>query len=287
MIHKMSALLVLSLVVTVVIVPAALAQKGGANGPGNGPPNGPEGPQNGPAEAAPGAGEGGDPGRGPGPGPTAGPEAEEGPRARECSVPGLLVDLPMGDLSSRELSDLAFIREEEKLARDTYLSMAQAWDLRVFRKIARTEKKHIGAVLTIYDKYGLSDTAAANAIGVFNDPGLQNLYEELVQLGSLSPVDAFTVGALVEELDIYDLLMRALVHADNEDLLTLYQNLAKGSRNHLRAFDKLLKRSGVDYVPDYLSAATYEDIVTSPIEKGVVDANGEWICGGSKKGHFE
>ena len=142
MIHKMSALLVLSLVVTVVIVPAALAQKGGANGPGNGPPNGPEGPQNGPAEAAPGAGEGGDPGRGPGPGPTAGPEAEEGPRARECSVPGLLVDLPMGDLSSRELSDLAFIREEEKLARDTYLSMAQAWDLRVLLHGLIRGKRH-------------------------------------------------------------------------------------------------------------------------------------------------
>jgi hypothetical protein len=288
MIKTRSKLMILVFLATIVIVPAAVAQNAGPNGSeyGNNGNDGGNGPANGPGDSQ-GDPQGSKPGRGPGPGPTAGPDAEEGPRARECSVPGLLVDLPLENLSANELKDLAFIREEEKLARDTYLSMAVAWDLRVFRKIARAEKNHIGAVLTIYDKYGLVDGAAANAIGVFEDTGLQDLYGDLVALGSLSPVDAFVVGALVEELDIYDLLMRALVNADNEDLLTLYQNLAKGSRNHLRAFDKLLKRNGVDYEPDYLSTTAYEGIVTSPIEKGVVDANGDWICGGSKKGHFE
>ncbi len=239
-----------------------------------------------PTAWANGRGPGHEPGPGPGPGPEAGPEAEEGPQARECSVLSLLWELPLENLSTQERADLAFMREEEKLARDTYLSMYEAWDLKVFRKIAKAEKQHIAAVLALFDKYGLPDSAAANAIGVFNDVGLQSLYGDLVELGSLSKIDALTVGALVEEMDIYDLITRALLNTNNEDLKTLYQNLAKGSRNHLRAFDKLLEKRGVTYEPDYLSSQTYEEIVSSPIEKGMVDADGEWICGGSKKGNF-
>jgi hypothetical protein len=48
----------------------------------------------------------------------------------------------------------------------------------------------------------------------------------------------------------------------------VYQNLLKGSRNHLRSFVSNLALQGVTYVPQYMSAADYQAIVGTPVERG-------------------
>jgi hypothetical protein len=42
----------------------------------------------------------------------------------------------------------------------------------------------------------------------------------------------------------------------------------RGSRNHLRAFMKLVTQHGGTYVPKYISQAEFDAIVNSPIETG-------------------
>jgi hypothetical protein len=207
-------------------------------------------------------------------------------KSNRCSLTGLLRDLPYEDLNERQIADLVFIREEEKLARDVYLSMYEEWGLRTFRQIARAEKTHMRAVLYHLNKYEIPDPAAGNGVGVFTNPDLQELYDDLVLMGMLSVGDALEVGAFIEELDIRD-LRRALVSSDvvtaNLDLQMLYQNLLKGSRNHLRTFHKKLTRLGIVYDPQFLTQEEYDEIVYSPKEKGVVDASGEYLCGGEGK----
>jgi len=200
----------------------------------------------------------------------------------QCSLAGSLPDLPDGDLDEQEIDDLVLMREEEKLARDVYLSLHDEWELKIFRQIAKAEKTHMRAVLYYLRKYDLDDPAAGNGVGIFTNPDLQVLYNDLVLMGMLSIGDALQVGAAVEELDIHDLKI-ALDRTDNIDLRTLYQNLLKGSRNHLRAFHKHLTRLGIVYQPDYLTQEEYDEIVYSAKEKGVVDADGEYLCGGKGK----
>jgi len=55
---------------------------------------------------------------------------------------------------------------------------------------------------------------------------------------------------------------------DNTDVRIVYQNLMKGSRNHLRSFYRQLDRSGVDYEPTYLPPDEYSRIINSPRETG-------------------
>jgi len=196
-----------------------------------------------------------------------------------CCLAGFLPDLPYEDLNDQETADLVLMREEEKLARDVYISLHEEWELRIFRQIAKAEKTHMRAVLYHLRKYEIDDPAAGNGVGVFTNPELQELYTDLVLLGKISVGDAMTVGALIEELDIFDLQV-ALARTDNIDLQTLYQNLLKGSRNHLRAFQKHLTRLGIVYVPQHISQEEYDEIVNSPKERGVVDADGEYLCGG-------
>jgi hypothetical protein len=79
---------------------------------------------------------------------------------------------------------------------------------------------------------------------------------------------ALGVGAAIEEIDILDLETR-LTQTDNRDITLVYDNLASGSRNHLRAFVSTLERqAGEVYQPQYLDQASYDVIVSTGIERG-------------------
>jgi hypothetical protein len=174
---------------------------------------------------------------------------------------------PTPALSEAEISGIQFMREEEKLARDVYLTLYDTWGLTIFQNIARSEATHMTAVKTIIDRYGLEDPATSE-IGVFTDPSLQNLYDQLVAQGSQSLADALRVGAAIEEIDILD-LQAHLVETDHADITIIYNSLLKGSRNHLRAFTTTLQRqTGEIYQPQYLDPAVYNEIVSNPRETG-------------------
>ena len=51
-----------------------------------------------------------------------------------------------------------------------------------------------------------------------------------------------------------------------QDIRLVYENLMKGSRNHLRAFVKNLATQGVTYVPQYMSQTDYQAIINSATE---------------------
>ena len=79
---------------------------------------------------------------------------------------------------------------------------------------------------------------------------------------------ALRVGAAIEEIDIIDLLEH-LEHTDKADIQVVYENLLKGSRNHLRSFvSTLSKQEGETYQPQYLDQTTYDAIVGSETERG-------------------
>lgn len=179
----------------------------------------------------------------------------------------LIDQLPYEDLSDAEKAALAFMREEEKLARDVYLYLYDIWGLQVFSNIANREQSHTDAVLRLIQKYDLADPAEANLPGVFSDPVLQGLYDTLIAQGTPSLMDALIVGATIEDLDIHD-LHRQMTSVDNEDITVVFDNLLKGSRNHLRAFSSLLDDMNVVYIPVYISQSEYDSIVNSPMETG-------------------
>jgi hypothetical protein len=200
------------------------------------------------------------------------------------SLQSVVAELPFEDVSGAEEADLLLMREEEKLARDVYQAMDDMWGLRVFGQIMWSEQKHMDAILAVLDKYGIPDPVGDNPPGTFTDPALQDLFSELLALGSQSLIDALYVGATIEDLDIFD-LDEALDRADNLDIRTVYQNLQKGSRNHLRSFTDLLLANDVTYEPQYLSPEDYEAIVSTPHEQGMLDADGEPVeCGGDGDG---
>jgi hypothetical protein len=123
----------------------------------------------------------------------------------------------------------------------------------------------MNSVKVLIDKYGLIDPILG--AGNFADADLKALYDDLVEEGSSSVEEALRVGAVIEETDIQDLKDR-LAETDNDDIVLVYESLMRGSRNHLRAFVNNLERRGVDYTPQFLSQEEFDEIISTPIERG-------------------
>ena len=213
-------------------------------------------------------------GHGRGAGPMNGGGMAGGPNPERPGIGTLIETLPVEDVDDAETADLVYMREEEKLARDLYTTFYEIYDYRVFERIAASEARHTEAIKAVLDRYGIADPITDDTPGVFADATLQTLYDQLLAQGSASLVDALTVGATVEDVDIAD-LMDGLTRTDNEDIRTVYQNLLKGSENHLRAFTSVLTAYGATYTPQYIDVAVYDEILAEPRRRGPVDADGE------------
>ncbi|WP_053975889.1 DUF2202 domain-containing protein [Mangrovimonas xylaniphaga] len=165
-------------------------------------------------------------------------------------------------LSDQEKADLLFLREEEKLARDVYLYSYNIYNLSIFSNISNSEQSHMNGVLSLLNKYELVDPVTNNAVGIFSNSELQSLYNQLTAISDISLSKAIEVGANIEDLDINDINTFAN-HTSKTDLLEVYDNLACGSRNHLRSFVAQLGT----YTPIYTSQSEYDDIISSSQEQ--------------------
>ncbi len=198
---------------------------------------------------------------------------EDGSSIDPVELSTAISSIQSGELSTSEEDALLYMREEEKLARDVYLTLYNKWQLPIFQNIAGSEQTHTDAVKTLIDRYGLTDPFSSE-IGVFKNKELQDLYNQLIMQGNQSLANALKVGGAIEEIDILDLEER-IAQTDKNDIILVYENLLKGSRNHLRSFVSTLQtKAGETYLPQYLTLDAYQSIINSPIESGAPNGKG-------------
>jgi len=184
----------------------------------------------------------------------------EAETAVQTASPTTLTTQTTGSLSADEIAGLLFMREEEKLAHDVYLTLNDIWGMSIFNNIAASEQMHTDAVVNLLNTNGIPDPAANNGIGQFTNQNLQTLYDQLITTGSQSLADALQVGGAIEEIDILDLDER--MNNSSSDILAVYQNLRDGSTNHLQSFASTYERqTGETYQPQYLDQAGYDAIM--------------------------
>jgi hypothetical protein len=141
--------------------------------------------------------------------------------------------------SDAETATLLHMVEEEKLAHDVYVALADDTGLRIFDRIAASEAKHTDAVRALLDARDIDDPTVGAAAGEFTNPTFDELYADLVAEGSVSVDAALQVGVQIEALDIAD-LKAAIAETDQADIDTVYGNLLTASGHHLTAFETQL-----------------------------------------------
>jgi hypothetical protein len=178
----------------------------------------------------------------------------------ESALNSTIGQISLGSLSAVEKDGLLYMAEEEKLAGDVYQTLGDKWNLNIFDNIGAAERTHEAAVLSLIARYGLNDPTTGE-VGKFNNATLQKAYDELVSKGAVSLKDALDVGTEIEEIDIIDLQKR-IAQTKMDDIRLVYENLMRGSRNHLRAFVSNLNGRGYEYQPMHLSKEEYSTIVS-------------------------
>jgi hypothetical protein len=195
-------------------------------------------------------------------------EADNSNYSEEIDIAKVLETMEIGNITPEEVEGLIFMREEEKLAKDVYLTMFEKWEMKIFENISKSEEKHTNAVKILLERYSIEDPVQADEIGVFTNSELQELYNSLVERGNSSLIEALKVGAAIEEIDIMDLEKQINGIVNSEDILFVYNNLLKGSQNHLRAFVRNISSQGETYTPQYMNSETYQEIINSDMQNG-------------------
>jgi hypothetical protein len=133
---------------------------------------------------------------------------------------------------------LLYLIEEEKLAHDVYTVLGQTWGGNTFSNILASESTHQDQVLSLLNTYGLTDPRSSE-IGIFVNPDLQALYDQLIAQGMTSQTEAYKVGVLIEETDITD-LTTAINSTSDANIVVTLEKLRSASESHLAAFSKKL-----------------------------------------------
>ncbi len=186
-------------------------------------------------------------------------------------------------LSTKEAKTLTFMAEEEKVARDVYRTLYGQWNIQAFANISGAEQRHLDRLLSTLSQYQLANPVTDDTTGEFSNPELKQLYTKLLIKGQKSSLDALMVGAYIEELDIKD-LQEAIAGSSHADIKQTYENLMRGSRNHLRAFVRQISNQGQTYNAQVLPQAEVDQIVNSAMERGGKRGGGKGERGQGQRG---
>ena len=172
------------------------------------------------------------------------------------------------NLTELEVHHLLYMREEEKMARDVYLTFYSKFGNKIFLNIANSEQVHTDKIGDLLEKYGISDPTTDDTIGVYSDQIFIDLFNQLINTGLESELDALMVGGLIEEIDIFD-IQHSIADTSHLDIINVYENLMKGSRNHFRSFASVIESlTDQPYTAQFLSQEEVESIIYSDMEIG-------------------
>jgi hypothetical protein len=191
-------------------------------------------------------------------------------------------------LDAAEEVHLLFMRAEEKLAHDVYLALgAEFPDYAVFTNIVDSELNHEISMLDKIEHFGLTDPNINDGPGEFNAENygayFTDKYNGLADVAAAENplLQALKNGALIEELDMHDIVLCPTVvvetvddisdaygcgmdYTDEKPLISSYENLLDGSENHLRAFVRVIESNFPEEYPyqaQYLSQEEVDEIL--------------------------
>ncbi len=172
-----------------------------------------------------------------------------------------LSQYPLSNLTDEQKYTIAFMWNEEKLAKDLYVELNLIYPTQQLENIGtRSEPMHQALVEDLVKRYDLNITnlvdykenyseeeLRAFAPGEFGVQEIQDLYDTLYAEGEQSQQAALEVGCKVEVSDVEDLLEEIAIaeEVDAQDLIAVWNVLLSGSYNHYWAFDTGLKNMGI------------------------------------------
>lgn len=143
--------------------------------------------------------------------------------------------LVQGTLTAAQEQALADQAELEKLSHDVYLAFAESTGDPRFEQVAHAESRHLAALRSLLERYGLEDPTEGLTVGEFSSDQVAERYRTAVDAGSDSLADALDAARELERADL-DGLSEAADGLDAPDVERVYEHLTASSERHLEVF---------------------------------------------------
>ena len=146
-------------------------------------------------------------------------------------------------LTEEQKDMLFFIYQEEKMARDVYITFDRVYkNENTFRLMQIAEQRHLDCARKLCEFYGV-DTSSVDetVVGAFESPVLKTLYEAYTERGKNSLRDALEIAEFIEATDI-NMIEHASVGMPS-DVVAVYEKLKRGNLNHLDIFQTAISRA--------------------------------------------
>ena len=146
-------------------------------------------------------------------------------------------------LSEDQKEMLFFIYQEEKVARDVYIALAQIYkNENTFTLMQISEQRRVDCARDLCTSYGVETSDIdESTVGEFESTVLQIFYDACTEKGARSLLDAFKIAELIEITDIDDLEQASIGMPD--DVVSVYENLRRGSLRRLDSFQSALAKA--------------------------------------------
>jgi hypothetical protein len=167
----------------------------------------------------------------------------------------------VAELTDDQKYALAYMWNEEKLAKDIYLALYDTWEgdtLTLYNIATQSETRHIETVEGLVEAYDINITnlddyndsyseAELRALdaGEYAIAELQELYNTLYAEGNASEQEALQVGCKVEVKDIADLNESIAIAEGVDDLVGAFELLRLQSYQHYKEISDTLRSIGV------------------------------------------
>ena len=138
---------------------------------------------------------------------------------------------------------LFFIYQEEKVARDVYIALGKIYkNENIFTLVQISKQVRIDFVRDLCDTYGVETSHIdEDAVGKFELPVMQILYDVCTEEGGRSLLDAYKMAELIEVTDIDDLEQASIGMPD--DVVSVYKNLREKSLRRLNSFQTAIAKA--------------------------------------------
>ena len=146
-------------------------------------------------------------------------------------------------LSEDQKEMLFFIYQEEKVARDLYITLAEIYrNENIFVSTKISEQRHVDSARRLCNQYGVKTSHVdEDTVGKFELEVLQTLYDACKETGKRSLHDALEISEFIEVTNMDDLEQASV--GMPSDVVSVYQDLKESSLNHLDAFQAALYRA--------------------------------------------
>lgn len=148
-----------------------------------------------------------------------------------------------GDVGQQTINDISRTFEGERMARDLYSRLHEAWGQPRFERFADAGQRHLDALTAQMDRLGIMRAAVMPEPGAYADPEIQALYDAWLDRGSTSDREALAVGIELEERAIAE-LEGIIARTDDAELAETFGYLLDGARNHRESLRNGLEGGG-------------------------------------------